>query len=146
MPKREDLLFDSEFFSKNQSNFLDCVCVMFWYYVMCIIFVISLYVQTIGRRIMFEWVIISWNPAKVVSFFLQAFLTRSEQKEGLFLCSSSFCFEPFLHFLWQWNWIKRRRKQNQKYNEIAFTLQEWRGNLLNGSCIPWMLRWLRNFL
>ena len=72
------------------------------------------YVQTIGRRIMFEWVIISWNPAKVVSFFFQAFLTRSEQKEGLFLCSHSFCFEPFLHFLWQWNWIKRRRKQNEK--------------------------------
>ena len=29
VPKRVDLLFDSEFFSKNQSNFLDCVCVMF---------------------------------------------------------------------------------------------------------------------
>lgn len=146
MPKREDLLLDSEFFSKNQSNFLDYVCVMFWYYVMCIIFVISCICANNWKEDNVWMSYYIMKPSQSSLLFLQAFLTRSEQKEGLFLCSSSFCFEPFLHFLWQWNWIKRRRKQNQKYNEIAFTLQEWRGNLLNGSCIPWMLRWLRNFL
>ena len=29
VPKREDLLLDNELFSKNQSNFLDYVCVIF---------------------------------------------------------------------------------------------------------------------
>ena len=59
------------------------------------------------------------KPSQSSLLFFQAFLTRSEQKEGLFLCSHSFCFEPFLHFLWQWDWIKRRRKRNKKNNKIA---------------------------
>ena len=59
------------------------------------------------------------KPSQSSLLFFQAFLTRSEQKEGLFLCSHSFCFEPFLHFLWQWDWIKRRRKRNEKNNKIA---------------------------
>ena len=138
MPKREDLLLDSEFFSKNQSYVL----------ILCNVhnFCNLLYVQTIGRRIMFEWVIISWNPAKVVSFFCRPFLQEVNKKRVCFHASVHSALSHFCIFCGNETEKKRRRKQNKKNNVIAFTLQEWRGNLLNGSCIPWMLRWLRNFL
>ena len=63
---------------------------------------------------MFEWVIISWNPAKVVSFFYRPFLQEVNKKKVCFCALVHSALSHFCIFCGNENEWKEEENKTKK--------------------------------